>query len=55
MTGKTFMEVEQTRALTFLGMFGNAGGYVGMFLGCALMQLPDFLKMNCSKLKSLIH
>ena len=55
MTGKTFMEVEQTRALPFLGMFGNAGGYVGMFLGCALMQLPDFLKMNCSKLKSLIH
>jgi len=37
------MYVEQTRALDGLGLFGNAGGYLGMFLGCALMQLPDFI------------
>ena len=48
------MEVEQTRALTFLGMFGNAGGYVGMFLGCALMQLPDLLQIICEKSNSLM-
>ena len=35
------MVVEQTRALTGLGLFGNAGGYLGMFLGCAIMQLPE--------------
>ena len=40
---KTFMEIEQTKALTALALFGNAGGYLGMFLGCALMQLPDFM------------
>ena len=41
--GKSYMEIEQTKALTGLSMFGNAGGYLGMFLGWALMQLPDFV------------
>ena len=40
--GKTLMEIEQKMALDELALFGNAGGYLGMFLGCALMQLPDF-------------
>jgi hypothetical protein len=37
------MYVEQTRALSGIGLFGLAGGYLGLFLGCALMQLPDFI------------
>ena len=37
------MEVEQTRELNGLGLFGNSGGYIGMFLGCALMQVPEML------------
>ena len=41
------MEIEQTKALTGLSMFGNAGGYLGMFLGWALMQLPDFVHALC--------
>ena len=40
---RSFLIVDQRRALTALGLFGNAGGYLGMFLGCALIQLPDFL------------
>ena len=48
------MEVEQTQALTLLGTFGNAGGYVGIFLGCALMQLPDFLQIVTNKFNSLM-
>ena len=35
------MEIEQTRALTSLGLFGNAGGYLGMFLGGAIIQIPQ--------------
>ena len=45
MLGKTFMEIEQTRALTGLVLFGNAGGYLGIFLRCTLMQLPEFMYM----------
>jgi hypothetical protein len=37
------MQIEQTKALDELALFGNSGGYLGMFLGCALMQLPDFV------------
>ena len=40
------MEVEQIRDLTGLELFGLAGGYLGMFLGAALIQIPD----NCLKL-----
>ena len=46
------MEVEQTQALTGLGLFGNAGGYLGMFLGCALMHFPDLLFTLCNWLTS---
>ena len=46
------MEVEQTQALTGLGLFGNAGGYLGMFLGCALMHFSDLLFTLCNWLTS---
>ena len=40
------MEVEQSRSLTGLELFGLAGGYLGMFLGGAFIQIPDlFLKL----------
>ena len=38
------MEIEQTRAITILGLFGNAGGYLGMFLGGALIQIPQLFE-----------
>ena len=38
--GETFMEIEQTRSYDVQNLVGNAGGYVGLFLGAALMQLP---------------
>ena len=44
-SGKTFMEVEQTKALTGLGLLGNSGGYLGMFLGYAMIQLPDLVSL----------
>ena len=46
------MEVEQTQALTGLALFGNAGGYLGMFIGCALMHFPDLLFTLCNWLTS---
>ena len=39
------MEVEQTKALTGLGLLGNSGGYLGMFLGYAMIQLPDLVSL----------
>ena len=40
--GETYMEIEQSRAYDFQTLVGNAGGYVGVFLGVALIQLPIF-------------
>ena len=41
--GGTFMKITQTRAYDVQSLIGNAGGYIGVFLGVALIQLPAFL------------
>ena len=51
-SGKTFMAVRQTKALTGLAVFGNAGGYLGLFMGCALMHFPDLFYKFCTWLAS---
>ena len=38
--GSTYMEITQIRAYDGQSLIGNAGGYVGLFLGVALIQLP---------------
>ena len=38
--GATYMEITQIRAYDGQSLIGNAGGYVGLFLGVALIQLP---------------
>ena len=39
--GPTYMEITQIRAYDGQSLIGNAGGYVGLFLGVALIQLPS--------------
>ena len=39
--GSTYMEITQIRAYDGQSLIGNAGGYVGLFLGVALIQLPS--------------
>ena len=41
--GNTFMEIEQVRAYDIQSLIGNGGGYVGVFLGVAVIQLPTLL------------
>ena len=41
--GNTFMEIEQVRAYDFQNLIGNGGGYIGVFLGVAVIQLPAML------------
>jgi hypothetical protein len=40
--GDTYMEIEQIPAYDFQSLFGNAGGYIGVFLGVSFLQLPAF-------------
>ena len=48
------MLVEQSRAMGGLSLFGNMGGYIGIFLGVALMQLPDLLAYFISRFRKLM-
>ena len=50
--GTTFTQIEQTRAYDFQSLVGNAGGYVGLFLGAAISQLPSAISMLLAYFKS---
>lgn len=47
------MHVVQSRALDGLSLFGNMGGYIGIFVGVALMQFPDFLEFLYNRIRKL--
>ena len=51
--GSTYMEVEHVREISFHSMAGNAGGYVGLFLGWALAHLPDSIEKGLLLLNTL--
>ena len=38
-----FMLIEQTRSYDIESLIGNSGGYLGLFLGCAILQIPQGL------------
>ena len=39
-----FIERQQVKAYTMDDLVGTCGGYIGMFLGYALIQFPQFLQ-----------
>ena len=44
--------VRDVRAFNEESLIGNLGGYVGLFLGVAIWQTPDFIGFVVRKLKS---
>ena len=53
--GPTYMEITQSRAYDAQSLVGNAGGYVGLFLGVALIQTPSAICVAARFLQKLIH
>ena len=49
---KYYQEVLQVQDFDFASLIGNAGGYIGMFLGVALWQLPEILGRCGLKIKN---
>ena len=48
-----YKEIKYTRAFNIESLIGNVGGYIGLFLGFAIWQLPDtieFIAKKCSAL-----
>ena len=46
-----FTEKIQTRAYTLDDVIGTCGGYIGLFLGYALVQFPQFIEFTFQTLK----
>ena len=40
---QTYKEISQVKAFDMEMLVGNVGGYLGLFLGYALLQIPDLL------------
>ena len=49
-----YMEIEHVKEYTLESLVGNAGGYLGLFLGYALLQLPELVSMAYTMLKTMI-
>ena len=47
-----YKEIRNVRAFNEESLIGNLGGYIGLFLGVALWQIPDVISSLQSKLRS---
>ena len=47
-----YKEIIQIRAYTFMSLIGNVGGFIGLLLGCALVQIPGALRTIYNILKT---
>ena len=52
LTNQNFKEIRQVRAFGIESLIGNIGGYIGLFLGASIIQLPQFCKEIKQLLKS---
>ena len=49
-----YKEIKHIKAFTIESWVGNVGGYVGLFLGCAIWQVPDFIQFLLRKLRGIV-
>ena len=54
-TDATYMEIEQVRDYGLQDVVGDIGGYLGLFLGFALLQIPEVLFTLICWIEDLIH
>ena len=48
---KGYLEIVQERAYTFTTLVGNVGGYMGLFLGYAILHFPKLLSNMAESIK----
>ena len=49
-----YKEIKHVQSFNLENFVGNVGGYVGLFIGCAIWEAPDFLAWLIRKLKLII-
>ena len=45
----TFQEIQNEKDYTFETLFSNAGGFIGIFLGTSLLQIPEIFSTDWNK------
>ena len=53
--GDTYMEIEQVRSYGFQDVVGDIGGYLGLFLGFSLLQIPQIINAIMSGIEILVR
>ena len=53
--GATYKEILHIRAFDIESLVGNMGGYIGLFLGFAIWQLPDGIKLIAKMCKKALR
>ena len=48
----TYKEIRQTKAYSAITLFGNVGGFIGVFLGYAIIQIPGLLETVLNYIKN---
>ena len=50
-----FKEIEQTKAIPFLDLIGNVGGFIGIFIGHSVLQLLQSMLGIRIRIKRIIN
>ena len=50
-----YREIRYTQKFDIESLIGNVGGYIGLFLGFAIWQLPDLVKCIANKLNIILR
>ena len=51
-TEKTYEEIKYSRMMNIDGWISNVGGFIGIFLGCSMLQIPEFLVFIMAYIKA---
>jgi hypothetical protein len=49
-----YKEIKHIKDFTIESWVGNVGGYIGLFLGCAIWEVPNFIEFLFRKLKRMV-
>ena len=50
---KTYLEIKQIRAYSFPSLVGNVGGYMGLFLGYAILNFPALISKSLKSISKI--
>jgi hypothetical protein len=47
-TAQSYQEVNNAQEFSFISMFSSIGGFIGIFVGTSLLQIPELFQDSCN-------